>query len=264
VLTIYLRLLYGDLIATMATARRTPPPLRRAGGRVREEAMKHFATAMLALGITVAAVPAARAASTTCPPIPPPGSTVDSNITVTGTCILEDVKVGGNVTVDGAGTSLNVSGGKVGGNISADDCLSVFLGNGAAVGGNVTIQSCQGRDGYAGDSGLVRIDGNFRCVDESLGCIAIKGEIGGNMSLTGNAGAVVEENSVDGNLKADNNTEPPILVIGNSVGGNVEALGNNPAVVIIGNNTVGGHLKCQSGSQVFGNMVHGKTTCPEP
>jgi hypothetical protein len=226
-------------------------------------------TAILTLGIMAAAVPAARA-DTTCPPIPPPGSTVNGNLTVTGICTLTNVKVGGNVTVDGVRTSLTVSGGKVGGNISADDCLSVFLDNEAAVGGNVQIQSCADRSGYAGETGppstFIRIDGNFRCVDDPSACVAILGKVGGNMSLTGDGSAFVEDNSVGGNVKADDNTGPPILILHNSVGGNVEALGNTnpegPVVINVISNTIGGNLTCQKGATLVSNTVHGKTNCP--
>lgn len=223
--------------------------------------MNHLATAVLALGIIiVAAVPAARA-DTTCPPIPPPGGTVDGNLTVTGACTLDDVKVGGNVRVDRAGASLSVSGGKVDGNISADHCFKVFLENGAAVAGNVHIQSCTEQSGYAGESGVVRIDGNFRCVDDPSGCVAKAGEVGGNVSLTGAGGAFIVDNSIDGHVKADDNTAPPILVINNMVGGNVEALGNTGTPIVV-QNRIGGNLKCQSGSVFQANLVQGKIKCP--
>jgi hypothetical protein len=223
--------------------------------------MNHLATAMLALAIMVAAVPAARA-DTTCPPIPPSGGTVNGNLTVTGACTLDNVKVGGNVRVDGAGASLSLSGGKVDGNITADDCLKVFLENGAAVGGNVHIQSCTEQSGYAGESGVVLINGNFRCVDDPSGCVAKAGEVGGNVSLTGDGGAFILDNvSIGGNLKADDNTAPPILVINNSVGGNVEARGNTGTPIVV-QNRINGNLTCQSGSVVEANLVHGKIKCP--
>ncbi len=44
--------------------------------------MKHFATTMLAFGAVLAALPAARAADTNCPPNPSAGSTVNGNLVV--------------------------------------------------------------------------------------------------------------------------------------------------------------------------------------
>jgi len=78
--------------------------------------MKHFATAMVAFGIMLAAIPAARAAATpaapaapaapatattTCPPNPTPGSTVSGNLIVPpgAVCSLFGVTVTGNVVV---------------------------------------------------------------------------------------------------------------------------------------------------------------------
>ena len=84
--------------------------------------MKHFVTAMVAFGIMLAAVPAARAAATapapatpatpaapaapataatTCPPNPTPGSTVSGNLIVPSgaQCVLSGVTVSGNVVV---------------------------------------------------------------------------------------------------------------------------------------------------------------------
>ena len=71
--------------------------------------MKHFAMALLAFGIMLAGVSAARA-DTTCPPNPPPSSTVNGNLVVPrGTvCQLFGVTVTGNVQVQ-TNAHLNLS-----------------------------------------------------------------------------------------------------------------------------------------------------------
>jgi hypothetical protein len=89
--------------------------------------MKHFATALVALGIMLAALPTARAADTTCTGNIT-GGTVNGNLIVPPgqTCQLFDVTVTGNVVV-GTGASLGVfpvTGQTVTihGNVAADRC----------------------------------------------------------------------------------------------------------------------------------------------
>lgn len=65
-----------------------------------DETMKQIATAMLAVGTMLAALPAA-GADAICPPNPPVGSTVNGNLIVPpgATCFLNHVTVTGNVDV---------------------------------------------------------------------------------------------------------------------------------------------------------------------
>jgi hypothetical protein len=205
--------------------------------------VKHFATALLAFGIMLAGISAARA-DTTCPPNPPPGSTVNGNLVVPpGTvCQLFGVTVTGNVqvqtnahlnisdnatqgsTIDGnlrAGTGaildVFVSSGftsTIDGNIVADQCSAVELVP-AIVGGNVSIQNCTGGQ-FVGYSDA-EIAGNFTCNDNSIECDALAGNVKGNVQINNNAVAEVFVNTIGGNLQCQGNTT--IIGSGNTVGG---------------------------------------------
>lgn len=205
--------------------------------------MTHFSRANLALGIMLAALPAARA-DTTCPPNPTTGSTVGGNLIVTGTCSLDNVTVGGNVQVE-TGATLVVSGGTIDGNVRANRCFFTALVNNVAVGGNVQIQDCTAgssstgkvlASGYTGNSdNLIHIGGNFQC-SGAFFCAAEFGKVEGNIR-------------VDGDSEAD--------IVSNSVGGNVQVNDNTNASV--SDNTIGGNLQCEANAGIAGgdNTVHG-------
>jgi hypothetical protein len=195
--------------------------------------MKQFATAMLAaLGMMLAALPAARA-DTTCPPSPPIGSTVNGNLVVPSgqICFLGGVTVIGNVQVQ-TNASIALGGvtvignvrvqtnaslansivlSTIDGNIETDQCNFVHLFQ-VTVGGNVDIENCRPGNsdiiGYiAGHGQIVQIDGNFTCNNNvALVCFAVNGQVQGNVQINNNRQAQVIGNTIGGNLQCQGNT----------------------------------------------------------
>ena len=212
--------------------------------------MKHFATAMLVLGIMLAVPPIVRAADITCPPNPTPGSTVNGNLVVPpgGFCILNGVTVTGNVQTNGSVTFAGEAGADtingnfyvgtgasvdmesfngvlatIGGNILANGCFDVELVNSPiVVGGNFRIQNCE-----SGGYFIAEIAGNFDCSNTSV-CLAESGKVHGNVLINNNSNAAVTNNTIGGNLQCAGN-------------GSITDLSNNTALP----NRVGGHKQGQ-------------------
>ena len=226
--------------------------------------MKHIATAMAMFGIMIAALPAARAADTTCPPSPLPGTTINGNLIVpaNASCELDDGTVSGNVMV-GTGASFQSIPNtgqtvRIDGNIGADHCKAVVLdttegGGVISVEGNVDIRHCaNGRNsGYAGH---VTISGNFVCAftSSSFGCGAQNGIVQGNLTVDNNSsanGSFVAGNQVSGNVDVSGNSSAnsPPVVSGNTIGGDLRCFDNSPAPGdgIFGPNTVSGSKQGQ-------------------
>jgi hypothetical protein len=236
--------------------------------------MNQFTTATLAFGIMLAALPAARAAETTCTTVMT--GTVNGNLVVpAGTqCSLNGATVTGNVTV-GKGAQLLIFAGTIYGNIQAHQCNSVFLtsfGTAISVGGNLQIQNCTGTgdNGYS-DSGLpgtIEIDGNFQCQNNTAPCLAEGGTVLNNVQVNDNTGpAFIENAMIHGNLQVSGNdggsTNPGAVVTGDAVMGNAQVNRNSgTGNVAIANNVVHGNLQCASntpGVIVGNNTVSGHT-----
>jgi hypothetical protein len=196
--------------------------------------MRHFATTLMAFGIMVAALPAARADNTPCT-----GSlqgVINGNVVVPdgATCQLNNATVTGNVFVStGASLAMGVLGSvMISGNLQADHCASVgvisFTTSLLSIGGNVAIRSCTEMSGYdvsSGSSGSVTIGGNFLCQTNSAPCFAQRGSIGGNTIVSGNFGgtSIVAGNEIGGNLLCLRNTavidsSAPNTVFGKKLG----------------------------------------------
>jgi hypothetical protein len=225
--------------------------------------MKHFATTMLTFGIMLAALPTARAADTTCPPSPPPGSTINGNLIVpaNASCELDDGTVTGNVVV-GTGASLSgfpVTGQtvRIVGNITADHCnfagFQTFGDGTLSVGGNVNIQNCTSTGTPSGYFGLVQgqfvsvtIGGNFLCANSEV-CIAGGGVVQGNLTMDNNtAGSEVVLNQISGNANVSGNSGSAPLVGDNTIGGNLRCFNNSPPPTNFGSpNTVSGKIQGQ-------------------
>ena len=178
--------------------------------------MKHFETAILAFELMLVALPAVRAADTTCPPNPSPGSTVNGNLIVpaNASCTVTSTLTVTNNVVVGTGASLGVfpvNGQTVtiDGNIIADQCNSVAIqtfGDGVfSVGGNVNIQNCTGPvNGYSGIR--VTIGGNFLCANSGV-CVAGDGVVQGNLTMdNNNAVSEVDDNQIGGNVDVSGNS----------------------------------------------------------
>jgi hypothetical protein len=121
--------------------------------------------------------------------------------------------------------------------------------------GNVQIRNCTLRSGYNGGNTLT-IGGNFACENNSGGCFALGGKVGGNVHVDHNsngsgAAAIVDSNTIVGNVLVDNNTAGSGNnndVSGNTIGGNLQCARNTPGVSDANNgpNTVTGkkHGQC--------------------
>jgi hypothetical protein len=207
--------------------------------------MNHFTTTMLACGIMLAALPPARADSTTCPPNQS-GSTVNGNLIVPAgqNCQLSGVTVTGNVLVQ-TNATLNIQLGGV-----------TIVGN-VSVGTGATL-----RDDVNGD---LTIDGNFnanQCLSvnlDSLGVTTIFGtvqfqrcteasvvdvDIGGNVVCNNSGTCQIAQNRVkNGNVAVNDNSNA--TVGGNTIGNNLVCQGNTSITNAGFPNTVGGHKNGQ-------------------
>jgi hypothetical protein len=218
--------------------------------------MKHFETAMLAFGLMLVALPVARAANMTCPPIPSPGSTVNGNLIVPAdaSCNLTTTLTVTDNVVVGTGASLGVfpvdgQTVTIDGNITAHQCNSVAIqtfGDGVlSVGGNVNIQNCTGPvNGYSGIR--VTIGGNFLCANSGV-CVAGGGVVQGNLTMDNNtAVAEVDNNQIGGNVDVSGNSGSPPTVVDNRIGGNLRCFNNNPPPTNFGSpNSVSGNERGQ-------------------
>jgi predicted acyltransferase (DUF342 family) len=206
-----------------------------------ETQLNHFTTTILACGIMVAALPAARAADTTCPPNPGINATVNGNLIVPAgqTCALDAVTVTGNVQVQtnatlqypfsvpstivgnvsvGTGASLIASEGflTIDGNLAANQCHLVNLAGEPRpiIGGNVQIQFCtEGADVITSNIG-----GNLTC-NNSSECTIGGNKINGNVEVNDNSSARVEFNTIGHNLECQGNTSITDDGAPNTVGG---------------------------------------------
>src|ERR1700751_4684360 len=90
------------------------------------------------------AFPAVLAAQqTTCPPTPPPNSTVHAGLDVVGTCVVNQVTVNGGITIESGGhlqlTSSTVNGGIVTLACGEIDVNATTNGAGTPTGANSTV-----------------------------------------------------------------------------------------------------------------------------
>lgn len=222
-----------------------------------------------------------------CPPNPPPGSTVSGGLLVNGSCLLDHVNASGGVLVTSTGkleleNNSSVSGGitvQSGGELDAGHVMNsgtatftpnMISGgikytngydldlNGATVTGKVTIDGtdnapsiCQSTFG----SDLV-----VQNVTEPYGFT-----IGDPTDLPAFGGYSCPGNTIQGSLYVTNDTTP-VEVEGNSVGGSVYL--TNVNTLEFAGNTVKGSAKCSGdiyvtdGSLDGPNNVHGGSTCP--
>jgi hypothetical protein len=208
--------------------------------------MKHFATAILALGIVWAALPTARA-DTTCPPNTSLSGTVNGNLIVPSgaRCTLIDVTVTGNVQVQTNAVLLienSVQGSTIDGNVSFGTGASLFLtvpGNTviSTIGGNIVANQCA-----TVNLENINVDGNTKiqyCTGENTG-YSSPSEIAGNFTCNNNISCSAEDGNVKGNMQVNDNGSAQ--VDGNTIGNNLECLGN--ATISANGNNVGGKSQC--------------------
>jgi len=214
----------GEAVESIANKTDSSPPRSRRNAdqtsrqAERRSVMKTLAMIPLALGIVLAAVPAARADDTSC--TEPLSGAINGNVVVPegATCSLHDATVTGNVLV-GKGARLLMIAGPVtiAGDLLGIQCDAVEIhpepSSTVSIGGSVGLLFCTGQTGLIGYkidppvNGLI-IHGNFLCQFNSAPCDAWRGSIGGNANVSQNSGgeSVVLGNEIDGNLVCLGNT----------------------------------------------------------
>ncbi len=235
--------------------------------------------AAVALGILLTAVPAvASSGPTLCASTfeePFTGEADDLVVPEGGLCVLFGATIHGNVLAEpgaelqmGPGTTIGgnvdaLSGAltasfetSIGGSYRCHDCVFedvVF----SSVGRNVEVRGADDGDFIVGSS----IGGNVEIRDSTVGAFALAilgNEIGGNLTLIGNTGALgVEGNTISGHLTVIDNeileslctpdTCPPFgngSILGNDVGRAGDVSGNSGVQLSIVENVFGGDLHC--------------------
>jgi hypothetical protein len=172
-----------------------------------------FATAMSAVGITVAAAPAA-AADLRCTAVVG-AITVDVVTVPTGArCVLRGTRVGGDVIVERGGI-LRVERGLIMGSIKGDGARSVVVTAATRLAGSLEWK-------LSGPANVTNsmIDGDLK-FEEGTGAVsAINNDIQGDIQAEKNRrGVLVSDNVIQGNLKCQENVPAP-------TGGNNVVAGN--------------------------------------
>ncbi|MBW1819660.1 MAG: PASTA domain-containing protein, partial [Deltaproteobacteria bacterium] len=180
---------------------------------------KLFSLLILAMVCSFANAPSILAGDTTCSGTL--GAISVDGVIVRDSCVLQDTKVRGNVTVQ-TGGELSARGAQIAGNVQAEEALRVELIEGTWVDGDVQIK-------------LSRDKGEIRILDAT---------IGGNLQLEDNNGVFdVRRNMVHGDLQVFKN-RAEIAIVSNDINGNLQCKENDPAPRG-GQNRVGGNKEDQ-------------------
>jgi len=142
-------------------------------------------------------------------------------------CTVSQANIGGSVQLK-PGARIIIDGRQyptfIGGSVFAQSCGSASLQGAVTVHGNVVIQRCASDSGFTGPG--VVIDGDFRCTDNAGACIAVLGEVGGNMQVTNNQSTVasnISQTSIGGSLLCQLNAPAPTHTYGpNRVTGSLQ------------------------------------------
>jgi hypothetical protein len=167
--------------------------------------LKHsvLATA-LAAGLGSLALPAF--ADVYCPP-DPGAVTIDDNVIVTGTCVLDGTQVKGNVLVQSGG-KLTVDEARIDGNIQADGGMYVRVEN-ADVDGDIQLEGLYS-DKEKSYIKASNIGGNLQLDNNAVKLIAQRNIIDGDLQAFSNTGGIViRYNMIDGNLQCKDNYPAP-------------------------------------------------------
>jgi hypothetical protein len=181
-----------------------------------------------------------------------------SNVTVPAGAVctlIPGTKVNGNIQVQQGG-ALNDQGATVGGNVQVTSGVWIQIAGGT-IGGNLSVQGLTGAPAGADNSlckatisGNVSVQGSGAGSPIDIGnlgaCAGGAGlTIGGNLQVSGNAGAVqVGGNTVKGNVAVASNTGGGTLK-SNSSGGNCTLGGDTPGIAG-SSNTASGQNTCNA------------------
>jgi hypothetical protein len=253
---------------------------------------KRIARLLMLVGLL--ALPAVLAAQqTTCPPNPPPGSTVNGGLDVVGTCVVDHVTVNGGITIESGG-HLQLTSSTVNGGIVTLACGEIDV-NATTNGGGVPTGT------HSSVNGGIDITASDVCTSGFSDADIWTAQIQGGISITGTFSPAVTpficNNQFKGNIAIHSVTAPAGFVFGdpdegvqscvgntvtgafilsdsalfkvesNVIGGSALLMGNN--TLEFNGNTIGGSAKCSSGTVIVPgeagdqpNTVHGSNTCP--
>ena len=240
------------------------------------------AVALVAVSVVAVLASAAGASpSTTCPPNPPPGSTVSGGLLVTGPCLLDHVNVTGGVVVTGTGhlelENSSVSGGitvQPGGELDSGHTMNSSFATylPSTISGGINYMHGSDLDLVSAIiSGKVTIAGSGgqpTICDSTLSNDLVLKDITTGAFWVGDPGEPVfvngdcPGNTIGGSLRVTNSRN--IEIEFNTINGSVSIGASN--VDFRGNN-VRGSASCKS-STFFSddppapNTVHGSSNCP--
>ncbi len=169
------------------------------------QSQKTLLALALATGLGGLAVPAF--ADVYCPPSL--GSvTIDDNVIVTGTCVLNGTRVKGNVLVQSNGALTVRNKARIEGNIQADGGLYVRVLESARVGGDIQLKGLSGQgSSYVKNS---TVGGNLQMENNRIPLQAEHNFIDGDLQAFSNTGGVtIRFNTIDGNLQCKSNRPAP-------------------------------------------------------
>jgi hypothetical protein len=151
--------------------------------------------------------------------------TIQGNLVAHIQCHLIGTHVTGNVTVEGPGGSLELSGARIDGNVQAQAGSRSSTESGTIVGGDEQCNHCMFDDIYNST-----VQGNVQQVGP-VGTNIRASAIGGNLHIqngTAGFGFLIDYTQVGGNLVFNNNDGVPIVISANTITGNLECQGNLP------------------------------------
>jgi cytoskeletal protein CcmA (bactofilin family) len=141
-----------------------------------------------------------------CPPRLGP-VTIDDNVIVTGTCVLNGTRVKGNVLVQSNGALTVHNKARIEGNIQADGGVYVRVLESTRVGGDIQLKGLSGRYSYVKNS---TIGGNLQMENNRIPLLAEYNFIDGDLQAFSNTGGVtLRFNTIDGNLQCKSNRPAP-------------------------------------------------------
>jgi len=146
--------------------------------------------------------------------------TIDDNVIVTGTCVLNGTRVKGNVLVQQSNSALTVRNkARINGNIQADGGSYVRVIENTSVGGDIQLKGLSGQSSYVRNSS---IGGNLQMENNRIPLLAEYNFIDGDLQAFSNTGGLtIRFNTIDGNLQCKSNQPAPAGRL-NRVAGNKE------------------------------------------
>lgn len=181
---------------------------------------------------------------------------IEEGLLVVGDCLLFDVTVDGNVTVE-PGASLLFLFTQIFGNVQSDGGVRVigcgpptagclFDGfDGNHITGSLQLENLTGSEESSGYVGEIDIEGDVQFKDNLSQMVALDGVVGGSIEAKRNTDTLfIGRNSVVGDVQVKENTTTALGVFSNMIDGNLQCKDNEPFFFAAGN-VVEGKVKGQ-------------------